>query len=112
MKKKRSKGVVVHVGQFEFLKINTGKREWRDSYHWILTLSWPQFAALITGAYFTINVFFAVLYAVGGNSIAGMPAGSISAAFFFSVQTKATVGYRHEHPATLYVNNILSIVIM
>ena len=43
--KKKSRGVVVHVGQFEFLKINTGKREWRDAYHWILSLSWPQFFA-------------------------------------------------------------------
>ena len=112
MKKKKSKGVVVHVGQFEFLKVNTGKREWRDSYHWILTLSWPQFAALITGAYLTINVFFAVLYALGGNCIAEMPAGSFPAAFFFSVQTMATVGYGHEYPATLYGDIVTTIEIM
>src|SRR5438552_19009092 len=104
MKKKKSKGVVVHVGQFEFLKINTGKREWRDSYHWILTLSWPQFAALITGVYLTINVFFALLYALGGNCIAEMPAGAVPRAFFVSVQTMATVGYAHEYLAALYVH--------
>src|SRR5205085_12555435 len=96
MKKKKSKGVVVHVGQFEFLKVNTGKREWRDSYHWILTLSWPQFAALITAAYLTINVFFAVLHALGGNCIADIPAGSFPAAFLLSVHTMASDVLGHE----------------
>jgi inward rectifier potassium channel len=110
--KKKPKSVVVHVGQFEFLKINTGKREWRDAYHWILSLSWPQFAALLSGAYLAINVVFAILYAIGGNSIAEMPPGSFSAAFFFSVETLATVGYGHMYPATLYGNTVATVEIM
>jgi inward rectifier potassium channel len=111
-RKKKSHGVVVHVGQFEFLKINTGKREWRDAYHWILSLSWPQFAALISGAYLALNVVFAVLYEIAGNSIAEMPPGSFSAAFFFSVQTLATVGYGHMYPTTLYGNILTTVEIM
>ena len=99
--KKKSPGVVVHVGQFEFLKINTGKRDWRDAYHWILSLSWPRFAALLSGAYLFLNVVFAFLYEFAGDSIAEMPAHSFSAAFFFSVQTLATVGYGHMYPTTL-----------
>src|SRR5438477_6020734 len=112
MKKKKSKGVVVHVGQFEFLKINTGKREWRDAYHWILSLSWPQFAAFISGAYLALNVVFAALYSIGGNCIAEMQPGSFPAAFFFSVQTLATVGYGHMYPATLYGHIISTVEIM
>jgi inward rectifier potassium channel len=110
--KKKSPGVVVHVGQFEFLKINTGKREWRDAYHWILSLSWPQFAGLISSAYLALNVVFACLYEVASNSIAEMPPGSFSAAFFFSVQTLATVGYGHMYPTTLYGNILTTIEIM
>jgi inward rectifier potassium channel len=110
--KKKSPGVVVHVGQFEFLKINTGKREWRDAYHWILSLSWPQFAGLLSGAYLALNVVFAVLYEFAGNSIAEMPPGSFSAAFFFSVQTLATVGYGHMYPTTLYGNILTTVEIM
>ena len=110
--KKKSKGVVVHAGQSEFLKINTGKREWRDAYHWILSLSWPQFAALIAGAYFSLNLVFALLYSIGGNCIAEMPPGSFPAAFFFSVQTLATVGYGHMYPATLYGNILATVEIM
>jgi len=110
--KKKSQGVIVHVGQFEFLKINTGKREWRDAYHWILSLSWPQFAALLSGAYLALNVIFAVLYEFAGDSIAEMPPGSFSAAFFFSVQTLATVGYGHMYPTTLYGNILTTVEIM
>ena len=110
--KKNSKGVVVHVGQYEFLKINTGKREWRDSYHWILSLSWPQFAGLISGAYLALNVVFALLYELAPDSIAEMPRGSFSGAFFFSVQTLATVGYGHMYPTTLYGNILTTIEIM
>jgi inward rectifier potassium channel len=96
----------------EFLKINTGKREWRDAYHWILSLSWPQFAVLISGAYVALNVFFACLYELSPNSIAEMLPGSFSAAFFFSVQTLATVGYGHMYPTTLYGNVLTTIEIM
>src|SRR5205823_6376801 len=110
--KQKSRGVVVHVGQFEFLKINTGKREWRDAYHWILSLSWPQFAALISGNYLALNLVFALLYSIGGDCIAEMPPGSFTAAFFFSVQTLATVGYGHMYPATLYGNIITTVEIM
>ncbi|SRR5450755_412253 len=110
--KRKSRGVVVHVGQFEFLKINTGKREWRDAYHWILSLSWPQFAALISAAYLALNAVFAFFYEIAGNSIAEMPPGSFSAAFFFSVQTLATVGYGHMYPTTLYGNILTTVEIM
>src|ERR1700704_3400471 len=111
-RKKKSPGVVVHVGQFEFLKINTGKRDWRDAYHWILSLSWPQFAALLSGAYLGLNVIFGFLYEIAGNSIAEMPPGSFSAAFFFSVQTLATVGYGHMYPTSLYGNILTTVEIM
>src|ERR1051325_3391847 len=110
--KRNSRGVVVHVGQFEFLKINTGKRDWRDAYHWILSLTWPQFAVLISGAYLSINLLFAVLYYLGGDCIAEIVPGSFSEDFFFSVQTLATVGYGHMYPRTLYGNIVTTIEIM
>src|SRR6476620_846711 len=110
--KKKSRGVIVHVGQFEFLKINTGKRDWRDAYHWILSLTWAEFAAVISGSYLALNLVFAALYSIGGDCIAEMPAGSFLAAFFFSVQTLATVGYGHMYPATLYGNIVTTIEIL
>jgi inward rectifier potassium channel len=97
-----AKSVSVRAGRIEFLKVNTGKWEWRDAYHWVLALNWPRFAALILGAYIAINLLFAALYSIGGDCIAGMTRGSFLDAFFFSVQTLATVGYGHMYPQTLY----------
>jgi inward rectifier potassium channel len=95
------KSVSVRSGQVEFLKLNLERWEYRDVYQWLLALSWPQFAALIAGVYIVINLVFASVYALGGNCIAGMTPGSYFEAFFFSVQTLATVGYGHWYPQTL-----------
>ena len=100
---KKTRGPVsVKAGHLEFLKLNTERYDWRDTYHLILTLSWPQFAGLIFGIYILINIVFAALYWVVGHSIAEMPPGSFTDAFFFSVETLATVGYGHMYPDSLY----------
>src|SRR5271167_3984254 len=106
------KPVSVRVGQLEFFKVNIEKWEWRDAYHWLLALSWPKFAALLIGAYLVINLIYAALYTVGGPCIAEMPPGSFPDAFFFSVQTLATVGYGHMYPQTLYGYVLTTIEIM
>ena len=96
------KSVSVRAGQVEFLKVNTGGWDSRDIYQWLLSLSWPHFTLFIAGVYVAINLIFAALYFFGGNCIAGMARGSFLEAFFFSVQTLATVGYGHWFPQTLY----------
>ena len=96
------KPVSVRAGQVEFVKVNTGKWDWRDVYQWLLALSWPRFALFVAGIYIVINLIFAGLYSLGGNSIAYLRPGSFIDAFFFSVQTLATVGYGHMYPQTLY----------
>lgn len=106
------KPVIVRAGQLEFLKLNTDDREWRDTYHWILSLSWPRFAALIATAYIAINLLFAVLYSIGGECIAGMTRGHFAQAFFFSVQTLATVGYGHMYPQNAYGHVVTTVEII
>ena len=104
--------VYVRSGQVEFLKLNLEKWEYRDAYQWLLSLSWSQFAALIAGVYIVINLIFAAIYALGGECIAGMTPGSYPEAFFFSVQTLATVGYGHWYPQTLYGHIVTTIEII
>src|SRR5213595_2855783 len=106
------KPVSVRAGRFEFLKVNAETWEWRDLYHWILALNWPRFAALILGGYIAINIIFAALYSIGGDCVSGMARGSFPDAFFFSVQTLATVGYGHMYPQTLYGHVVSMIEIM
>jgi inward rectifier potassium channel len=101
----------IRYGQVEFVKINT-EREWRDVYQWFLALSWPSFALVSVSSCVLLNVLFAILYAIGGNCIAEMTPGSLSEAFFFSVQTLATVGYGHTYPQTLYGNVVSTVEII
>ena len=107
-----AKPVRVRAGQLEFLKLNTENREWRDTYHWVLSLRWSGFVALIAAVYIFINLVFALLYSLGGNCIANMTPGSFPEAFFYSVQTLATVGYGHLYPQTTYGNIVATIEII
>ena len=110
--RRRPHHVRVRAGQFEFVKLNTKKSDLRDTYHLILTLSWPWFSALIFGIYLLINVVFASLYLLQPHAIAEMRPGSFLDAFFFSVETLATVGYGHMYPETFYGHLITMLEIM
>jgi inward rectifier potassium channel len=111
MRRKR-RNIRVRAGQFEFVKLNVEKFDWRDTYHFILTLSWPGFAGIVFGIYLLINVLFAFLYMLNPHAIAEMAPGSFLAAFFFSVETLATVGYGHMYPETFYGHLIAMFEIM
>src|SRR5438477_2562441 len=101
--------IPVRSGRTEFLKINAARRDWRDSYHWVLSLSWPQFALFLVAGYLVLNTLFALLFALDPGSISEMQHGSFWAAFFFSVETLATVGYGHMFPATVYGHVIVTV---
>ena len=111
MKKTRAP-VSVRSGQVEFVKLNTERWEWRDAYQWLLGLSWPKFAAFVGAVYIALNLVFAALYTLAGDSVSGMRPGSFFDAFFFSVQTVATVGYGNMSPQGLYGNILTTIEIM
>ncbi len=83
-------------------------RDLRDLYHALLTMRWPTFLGGMAAAYIGANVVFALLYLAGGKSIANARPGSFADAFFFSVQTMATIGYGVMYPQTLYANLLMT----
>jgi inward rectifier potassium channel len=107
---KSSRHIRVRSGQFEFVKLNAKEFDWRDAYHLILTLSWPGFTGLVFGVYLLINLGFAGLYVLDPHGVAEMS--SFFDAFFFSVETLATVGYGHMYPESFYGHLIAMIEIM
>jgi inward rectifier potassium channel len=111
--KRKPTPVAVRSGQVEFVKVNTDAWRWRDVYRWLLSLRWPQFAALVATLYVALNLLFATLYSLQKDSIAGSTGGHwFFDCFFFSVQTLATVGYGHMYPQTLYGHIVTTIEIM
>ncbi len=110
--RRRPRHIRVRSGQFEFVKLNAKKFDWRDTYHLILTLTWPGFAGLIFGIYLLINLVFAALYMLDAHAVAEMSPGSFADAFFFSVETLATVGYGHMYPESFYGHLITMLEIM
>ena len=88
-----------------------GVREpWRgDLYHRMITLPWWAVVSLGTAIYLIVNAFFAGLYLLQPGSITGAKPGSTADAFFFSVETIATIGYGVLSPGTLYANILMLI---
>ncbi len=96
----------------KFHKIRAKKWEGRDAYHWLLTLNWPRFSAVVFGLYLAINVLFSTCYLLRPGCIAEMGTRSWPDAFFFSVETLATVGYGHMYPATLFGHVVATLEII
>ncbi len=88
-----------------FPPIRTIGRKWapyEDLYHSVLTRSWWEFVAMVATAFVLANAFFGCAYLLQPGSISNAREGSFEDAFFFSVQTMATIGYGGMAPATLY----------
>ena len=81
----------------------------RDLYHALLTMRWHWFFVALAIAYFIFNGTFALLYLAAPGDIANAEEGSFADAFFFSVQTMATIGFGVMAPKTLYANVVVTV---
>src|SRR5258708_35461618 len=85
-----------------------------NGYHAMLTMTWPKFLAIVTLVYVGMNAAFAWLYMLcGPEGLAGMRAdqfgGKFLRAFFFSVETYATIGYGNVYPAGSMANWVMTV---
>lgn len=96
-------------GNFNVVRKGVSKFDWGDLYHALLTLSWIKLFAVVAAGYVITNVLFAFLYLAAGDGVENMRQGDFSDAFFFSVQTMATIGYGAMYPKTLFANILVAI---
>ena len=102
--------IVKRDGEFpDIIRLGDPHSPWRDLYHLLLTISWPGFVAVLLLAYLLINSAFALAYWVGDDAIGNADPDSLLDAFFFSVQTMASIGYGAMYPQTDYANFLVVI---
>ncbi len=85
----------------------------RDGFQQLINMSWPRFLTYVIVTFVFINAFFASLYVLTGiDGLQGATRGTwlheFKQAFFFSIQTSATVGYGHMAPVTDWANYLAS----
>ena len=79
-----------------------------DLYFFLTTISWPALLLIILALFGFINCVFALGYMIDGG-VANARPGSFADAFFFSVQTMATIGYGTMAPRSFVSNIMVSI---
>jgi len=94
-------GAVVHLRNVD------GIGRLSDLYYWLLTTSRVNFVASILAAYLGTNALFALAY-MGAGGVENMRPFIFSDAFFFSVQTMATIGYGRMVPVSSLANILVT----
>jgi len=110
--KRKNRETTMRVGAVEIVKRGVARYDLSDPYHFAVELSWKEFALAFLGLELGVNTIFALLYLASPGCIANMRPGSFSDAFFFSIETLATVGYGTMAPATLYGHAVSAIEIL
>jgi inward rectifier potassium channel len=99
-----------HAGQpFRVVVRGQDARFFDDLYHRLLACAWWQFFAFVGVTFLALNAIFAALFLTEPGSVAGARADSFEDAFFFSVQTLATIGYGTMAPATRFGHCVVTV---
>lgn len=94
-------------------RVNVERHGWRywhaqDWYHWLLMQSWGTLLLLMSGLYLILNLAFALAFWCDPGGVANARPHSFADAFFFSVQTLATIGYGAMYPKTPLAHGLVT----
>jgi len=100
-------------GSFNVVRSGLGLLETLAPYQQMLGVSWTGFFGIVLALYLIINIAFALMYlSLGPNALVGtrpeMFGGAFSQAFFFSIQTFATIGYGQIGPNGFLANTLVT----
>jgi len=101
-------------GSFNVRRLGLGLLESFAPYHVLLTMSWVSFFSVVCVTYLVLNLVFAVAYlGCGPEALVGtgatMLGSRFSQAFFFSIQTFATIGYGQIAPSGMAANIVVTV---
>jgi inward rectifier potassium channel len=102
----------IKIGNTKVSKLGLPRYNWHDAYHLMLTLSWPVFFTIIIAIFLGTNTPFALAYLTDENGMHNARPGSFSDAFFFSVETMATIGYGIMSPNTFHSHLVSMIEVL
>ena len=108
----KARPIRVEFGPNVFVKKGLSAFDPHDPYYFAISLGWRKFGLLFLVAELAINAVFAGLYCLQPGSIANQGHSGFLGAFFFSLETLATVGYGEMYPATTYAHVVSAIEIL
>jgi inward rectifier potassium channel len=94
-------------GSSSVIRLGLTDSESGDLYHFLMTSSWARFFAAIFAAYVSTNTIFATLYWLVREELVNVD--TFAEAFFFSVQTMASIGYGHSVPIGTAANLVVTV---
>ena len=80
----------------------------KEIYHFLLRRSWLGFFCTVALGFLAANAVFAALYVTDPGGISNARGRSFEDAFFFSVQTMATIGYGTMAPVTRFTHIVVT----
>ncbi len=92
----------VKLGKREIFTEGLSRAVFHDLFHYFMTVSWPKVFGTLAAFFLAFDLLFGFLYHLVPGCIANLSPPGFAGAFFFSVETFATVGYGDMHPQTLY----------
>jgi inward rectifier potassium channel len=92
----------IKLGQRVIITHGLSREVWHDLFHHFMTVGWPRLFATLATFFLVFDALFGLLYFLVPGCIANLNPPGFTGAFFFSVETLATVGYGDMHPQTLY----------
>ena len=111
-----SKRFLNRDGTFNVRRIGLGFAESRSAYRYLLDISWPVFVSHVVYWYLFVNAIFAVAFLACGPGALDGPEdygvgwlGHFLSAYFFSIQTLATIGYGRISPVGIPANLIVAV---
>jgi len=91
------------------LRIGVRRHPLTDLYHLLLTSPWWALFGLIVASYLVANAAFAALFWLDEGGVENVRPGNFADAYFFSVQTMATIGYGKMVPVSTFANAVVAV---